>query len=797
MTYFTSRLLAFALVLFVSAGVSFAQDSAAPDYDAWTQLATRAEAVVEVGRASDAALEDLRAEVARWREVFLVAQEGGSGRIETLQAQLDALGDAPEEGEEDAEIATRRTQLTDQLARLRAPITRAEEAYTRADGVISEIDGIIRERQTNALLSLGPSPLNPANWGSAWDDLVTSLQRLGAELQRNFGSDALRAEARVQLPVILFLVALGTMLLLRGQGWAQAWVLRIRSERRGRGVGRFLLSLGQILLPFAGIYCLIAAVLASGMIGLRGTILLEQVPFWALTLLGIHWLADQSFHDNDEIATITLAPVERLAARRLANLLAFSYVARDVLDALMQFDGYAPATEAVLEFPILVVSGMLLFRLGRVRNTAPIAGSAAAAEDDGPFRMRFARVMGRAAMVMGLAGPALAAIGYSRVGEGMVYPFIATLGVVGLVLVLQRVVDDLYELVTGRHGAEADSLIPVMVGFVLILAALPVLALIWGARVADLTELWARFLEGFQLGETRISPSDFLLVLVVFVAGYMLTRLLQGGLRTTVLPKTRLDQGGRNAVVSGVGYVGLIVSVIVAVTAGGLDLSSLAIVAGALSVGIGFGLQNIVSNFVSGIILLIERPISQGDWIEVGGTHGTVKDISVRSTRIETFDRYDVIIPNADLVSGRVSNYTKGNVLGRIILPVGVAYGNDTRKVEKILLDIARQHDLVLMNPAPYVYFRGFGADSLDFEIRAVLVDVNKSLSVKTEMNHQIYERLNAAGIEIPFAQRDIWIRNPEALEAMGGQQSSGASGPGAGRDAEAEDSDDGMEDQA
>lgn len=764
--FFLRALTALAISVFLWIGAALAQQAATPDYSAWDTLATRAESMIDAGRASDDRLENLRAQVAQWREQFLSAQSANASRIQTLQAQLTALGPEPEDGSETAEISEQRAVLNKQLAEQRAPVLRAEAAYSRADSIIGGIDRIIRERQADALLKFGPSPLNPVHWPEALQNVQTTFVTLWQEIVQNVSTPANRRAAVQNAPSVLLYLVIGVMLIARGQYWAGAGVEKLRAgTRRGTGVFRFLVSLGHILLPYLGVVALLQGLNATGFAVDEWNVLLNKLPLWAAMLFGIRWLADQAFNKDDEVAALPLPAEERPKARRLSNMLAVLYVLESLVATLIELDGYSPATAAVVQFPVLVLSGFLLFRLGRLRNDAAMVGSEAAREEGGgDFRLRFAKLLGRITQIVGIVGPIMAAIGYFKVGEALVYPTIATLALVGLVMVLQRFMNNLHELILGRQPDHAESLLPVLAGFVLSLAALPLLALIWGARTADLTEIWARAQEGISLGDTRISPTSIIVVLLVFAAGYMFTRLMQGALRTSVLPKTKMDQGAQNAIVSGVGYVGIFLAVIIAVTAGGLDLSSLAIVAGALSVGIGFGLQNIVSNFVSGIILLIERPIGEGDWIEVNGTHGIVKDISVRSTRLETFDRYDMIIPNADLVSGTVSNYTRGNSLGRIIIEVGVAYGTDTRKAERILLNIARQHDLVLMNPAPAVDFMGFGADSLDFRIRAILFDVGQGLDVKTEMRHQIVEEFAREGIEIPFAQRDLWLRNPEVL---------------------------------
>ena len=486
-------------------------------------------------------------------------------------------------------------------------------------------------------------------------------------------------------------------------------------------------------------------------------------------MLGVRWVAERVFSRDEDEALILLPRPERKAVRFYVSIITVTVILGAIIRAI--FDGQQPAetTEAVLRLPVMLLSAFALFRIGRILHghSEPVPEDTPASEEPRVSTLsRVVRGLGLGAMIVAVVAPLLLISGYYNAAVSLLPPYVTTLVLLGLVMTLQRFLADVYGAMTGQGVQARDALMPVFFSLILLLLSLPVMALAWGARVTDLTELWALFSRGFAFGETRIRPTDFLSFAVIFVIGYAATRLIQGALRSNVLPKTRMDIGGQNAIVSGIGYVGIFLAALLAITGAGIDLSALAYVAGALSVGIGFGLQNVVSNFVSGIILLIERPISEGDWIEVGGQMGYVRDISVRSTRIETFDRTDVIVPNADLISGTVTNYTRGNTVGRLIVPVGVAYGTDTKRVEGILQEIAQAQPIVLTNPPPAVLFLNFGADALEFEVRCYLRDVNWMMKVKNDINHAIAARFNEEGIEIPFAQRDLWLRNPEALKS-------------------------------
>jgi potassium efflux system protein len=286
---------------------------------------------------------------------------------------------------------------------------------------------------------------------------------------------------------------------------------------------------------------------------------------------------------------------------------------------------------------------------------------------------------------------------------------------------------------------------------------------LWGISDVYFSTVAAYFIDGFQVGKVRIVPSRIITGLFLFILIWMLSSWLRHKLERKWLVSAELAPSARETLVTIFGYVCFTLAVIIGLSVAGVNFSGLTIIAGALSVGIGFGLQNIVNNFVSGLILLFERPIKRGDWIIVGNTEGYVKKISVRSTIIQTFDRSDVIVPNSELISSQVTNWMLTDLGGRVRVPVGVAYGTDTNLVKRLLLEVAQSHPDIITDetaPKPLVLFLGFGDSSLDFELRCFIPNIDNRLSTKSDLNFAIDAIFRKHGVEIPFPQRDVHVRD-------------------------------------
>ena len=283
----------------------------------------------------------------------------------------------------------------------------------------------------------------------------------------------------------------------------------------------------------------------------------------------------------------------------------------------------------------------------------------------------------------------------------------------------------------------------------------------WGLAPSNFQILTHKLIYGINIGKLPIVPSRIILGLLFSIIISIATRWFRTHLVKNI--NLRLDQGNREALASIATYIGFVVAILVALLIAGVNFSGLAIVAGALSVGIGFGLQNIVSNFVAGIILLVERPIKPGDRIIVDDMEGYVRRISIRSTHIITLQQADVIVPNSDLIAKQVTNFMLYDTNYMIIIAVGIEYGSDTELAKSLLLELARHHPHVIKNitgKEPQVYFKNFGDNSLDFELWCLIANVNSKGSVASDLHFKIEESFRKHNINIAFPQREITIRN-------------------------------------
>lgn len=729
------------------------------------------------------------------RATALAERARAERSIATLQRLAEALGPPPAEGApaEDPEISDQRKQYQEDIATYKGRLAQAELALTRASELEDRISALFLERLATSLSQRQPSPILPETWAKAVPEAIHVLGLIAAapgnwwhglpEQERDWSlyarNLALLALALViGLPLRRYLLkTLGRDPKIPEPSFARRLVGTV-AEGLARGlipaaiVGVVLLRTVAPGSPLSGAFADLVSLACQSVIlfilatALPRAALAPEVPEWRL--------ADLSAENAQRIART----IGYLAAVYAADT--FFVRAVQVLPAGPELPGDLRSVYALL-FNLTEAAGLLLILrrqlwTGRRPTSRPDTGgdkpeaagsSTPDAGKTGVFGLL--RILAGVLVVAAVVGTFAGYVGF---GTYVINNLLATAVIGGLIYLLRGLLRDLLDigsrsdLVAERLkvSPRAQGLIVfwLQVGLDLGLwtGAVFLVAPAWGVPAIPLAQWLFDALTGFKIGNVTISLSDIALALLIFLVGLGVVRWAQRGLAERILPETRIDPGVQHSLAAGFGYVGFAVSAMVAISTAGIDLSNLALIAGALSVGIGFGLQNVVNNFVSGLILLIERPIKVGDWVVVGGNEGTVKRIRVRATEIETFQRASVIIPNSELLSTSVVNWTHADRLGRAEIQIGVAYGSDVELVRQVLLDVARANSQVSRWPQPYVVFRDFGDSALIFELRAYLYDVGQIVAVSTDLRFGIDKAFREHGIEIPFPQHDLHLKD-------------------------------------
>jgi len=714
-------------------------------------------------------------------------------QLAAVRSQIEKLGPPPgKDGPPEAPaLATERARLAGLAADLDGAIKSTELTWVRARQLIERITVLRHSLFAKNLMERRPSPLLP----QLWRDLMSKAPPVGSRISY-LTDDWLRWASikRLKVGLLFGAVVLLFMALRAGLGrltdrrgkccepplpsfferaMSVAWVAPLRALPATAAALLLYGGLDAMDLLFppwgaAAASVLKAAVLYSAVSALVFAVLAPRAPQWRLVSL-----AD--------------APTRRVGA--LLCAITALYAIDAALTEISRIFFVPLALSVVQTFATSIVFAALLIGLLLTPFTPQVAdpptADAAAAFPTGAAERQPRHTPHSLKLPLWLI--ALAILGLALLGYVALARFVAQqLVMTGIVLVVSwllylaiRAVTrepqqrryPVGELLEARFGLDAPRrnqlarLTEIALTFALVICALPFLMMQWGFSGADIRDWFKSLFFGIEVGQFRISLARILIGIVLFIVLLFATRLLQRWLREKALQQTRMDPGIANSIDTVVGYLGVSIAALIAVSYAGLDITNLAIVAGALSVGIGFGLQSIVNNFVSGLILLIERPIKVGDRIVVGDQQGLVRRISVRATEIETFDRASLIVPNSELITGRVLNWTHRDSLGAVNVKVGVGYESDPEQVLAILKKIADDHPEVLRAPAPMAFFENFGDSALMFTLRVALPDIAQAGRIQSDLRTAILKALRAAGIHIPFNQLDVNLRDLDGVK--------------------------------
>jgi potassium-dependent mechanosensitive channel len=706
-------------------------------------------------------------------------------RLKQIGDRLAELGAAPAAGAapEDATVAAERSRLTAAQTEFDGAVKQARLLAGRADDLADRINARRRQIFTDRLFAHSANLFDPAFWAGAGAAVPGETRTVRSILNAWMVVARATYDPTSVLAAAATLIAIGVV-----AGIAIYWTRRFTARPAPRRFDKAL----RALVILAAHTLAAAGLIAAFVLVLRDYRLIPQPAADLLLGLAVAW-AVAGFGRGVAVALFApgqsyrrIIPWADQAADSYAAHLSWGAAALGVtifLNALHRASGVplAPvvATWALFALVFVLIALHLLWRSAqadfRAENTTATPAGA---------RLPWLRVLLwpiAIAVAVALVG------GYVGFAAFLAVRLLAVLAVGGALTVALVFVDAFATEVMasdtprGRRAAALFGVTPnaldlltalVSAGVRLVLIVVAVLLLVGysGLFADDVFSVFQVSRWDFTIGGIDLAPSNILAALAILLIGFVAVRAAQRWLETQFLPRTRLDAGLQNSIAALTGYSALVAVLALALGALGIDLQKIALIAGALSVGIGFGLQSVVSNFVCGLILLAERPIRVGDWVVVRNEEGWVRRISVRATEIETFDRATVIIPNQDFITGVVKNWTHGNTMGRITVKVRVAFDSDAEKVREVLRACGEDHPQVLRAPPPAVYLMGFADIGLDFELRCLIANVEQSIAVSTELRLEILRRFAQHAIRIPFPPHDARPPGPSAAPASRAQ---------------------------
>ena len=771
------RLASLATALALTLAIAIAQVAITPDkqLDQVRGQLDQIEASLVRLDQSDAALQSLRSQLEPIALTIEKIVADMTPRLDALKSRLDQLApkipektaDKPAEkpGAENPAISAERAEQDKAYGEIDATLRRARALAVETEQMANIIQARRRAIFTRALFERSSSLLNPGLWMDVLRDLPHDLHAMRVVTGDWIANVATRLDA-FAMPLLASLLAVLALMI-----WPLAWLTR-RFARIDNAVppGRFRrilaawgIVLGTAFMPFVLLACMSGLVEWFGLYNGRVQPLFLAMAEAVVRIAVIAGLAQALLnpaHSGWRLLAMADATARRLA--RLAIQVALVLSLAKIMAALAEVIAAA--------LPVVVVVrgiGALIVALVVIRALRSLGGSTESEECLGPrsaSRRDFYGPLRLVAWTIVLAMIAAVVVGYVAFAAFLADQVAWVFGVAAIAFMAAVLAEEglsnvlkpgapigraLISAVGLRHESLQQIAILLSGAGQMALAISAVLLVLapWGVQSDDFAGSLRTAFFGFKVGDVTISLADSIIALGLFGLALGFTRALQRWLDKRFLPATQLDPGLRNSIRTSLGYLGFVLAASLALAHLGLSFEKLAIVAGALSVGIGFGLQSIVNNFVSGLILLWERAIRVGDWIVVGEDQGYVRRINVRATEIETFDRLTVIVPNSSLVSGVVKNWVRGDRIGRLKISISLSHDMDVAKARECLIASARAEDAVVRIPAPSVLFSGLTLTGASLDLLCFVEDVETSARVRSDLMFDIHARFKAAGL--------------------------------------------------